>query len=190
MSTRARVLIIGNCVSHEVQKVRTANDGHAKAKDVLKSLLVQRITERTVRFIGEEAQYGHETIAETLKTRKDGWINMDMPMQERDAAGIAEEQRDRGCIPRYVGEEARCQLTENGYEQSVGNGWIQLIPRLPSDEIREQYMFDRVVENFNSVDSILLLCGVLHSQALAAKFGEAGFEVELEFWKLKNADST
>lgn len=182
MSTGARVLVIGNCVGHEVQKVRTADDRHSEAKDALKSLLMQRISERAVQFIGEETQYGHKTIAEALKTRKDGWINIDMPMPKREAEGIAEEQRNRGCIPSYVGVEARCQLTENGYEQSVGDGWIQLIPRLPSDEIRERYMFNQVMDNFNKADSVLVLCGVLHSQKLASKFREAGFEVDLEFW--------
>lgn len=184
MSAHAKVLIVGNRVGHEVQKIRTPDDRHAAAKDALKALLAQRIAQRAVQFIGEETQYGYETIAETLKTREKGWINIDMPMQEREAVGIAEEQRNRGCIPSYVGEEARCQLTEDGYEQSVGDGWIQLVPRLASDEVREQYMFEQVTNNLEKADSILILCGVLHSQALGSKFRQAGFEVEIEFWNL------
>ena len=62
-------------------------------KDEFEALLRRRIAERDVQFIGEEAKFGVRTIAQSLGPRRE---NIDMPVAEREARGIAEEQRRRG----------------------------------------------------------------------------------------------
>ncbi|MGD0569946.1 MAG: hypothetical protein ABSA78_16215 [Candidatus Sulfotelmatobacter sp.] len=179
------VLIIANGSGHDTQSVQYADDS-AAGKDLkaeFETLLKRRIAERGVQFIGEEAKSGVQTIAQFLGPRRE---NIDMCVAEREARGIAEEQRGRTTEPRYLGEDACSGLTEDGYQKEVGNGWVLVTHRLPSDEVREQYMFDRVMQEVGDADSVLVVCGISHSRQLAEKFRhEAGNVVEIEYWEPK-----
>jgi hypothetical protein len=179
------ILVLGNGSGHDTQSVQSADDTAANKalKAEFEALLKRRIAERGVQFIGEEAKFGVRTIAQFLGPRRE---NIDMCVAEREARGIAEEQKGRTYEPRYLGEDACTQLTEDGYQRGVGNGWVLITHRLPSDEIREQYMFDRVMQEVGDAESVLVVCGIAHSRQLAERFRhEAGNVVEIEYWEPK-----
>jgi hypothetical protein len=178
-----QVLIIGNGAGHDAQSVPSFDDDTAgKAlKTEFGALLKHRIEERGVQFIGEEAKFGIRTIAQLLGPRRE---NIDMPVEERGARGIAEDQRRRTHEPRYLGEDARTQLIEDCYQKEVGDGWVLRTHRVPSDEIREQYMFDRVMQEAKDAERVLIICGILHSRQLAERFRQKpGNVVEIEYWE-------
>jgi hypothetical protein len=176
---------LGNGSGHDTQGVQSADDAAAdKAlKAGFEALLSRRIAERDVQFIGEEAKFGVRTIAQSLGPRRE---NIDMPMAEREARGIAEEQKCRACVPMYLGEDASTGLTEDGYQKEVGGGWVLITHRVPSDEIREQYMFDKVMQEADGAESVLVICGISHSRQLAERFRQnASNVVEIEYWEPK-----
>lgn len=177
-----RVLILANRVGHEVQKLHCAEDDSTRAglKQQFEELLRRRIAERGVQFIGEEADFDFTTTAQSLGIPR---ANIDMPEAERVKRGIAEEQRRRIRVPSYLGSDARTGLTTEGYQRDLGNGWVELEPRLPSDTIREEYMFDRVLEEAGNAQSIIVICGILHSEELAKRFRvNDSSTVEVEPW--------
>jgi hypothetical protein len=180
MSVR-RLLIVGNRVGHDIQRIVLDSSDKLKAqKQEFREMLRKRIDERHTQFIGEEASYKWEgTTAQTLGVR---WTNIDMPMDERERRGILEEQMQRRRVPSYLGDQARTVLLEEGYQRDVGNGWAELEVRVPSDVIREQFMFDRVQENAGDADRIVVICGIIHSEKLAERFRDTGAQVEVEIW--------
>jgi hypothetical protein len=178
-----RILIIGNGVGHDVQEVHAADDDIVRraSKTEFEGLVRRRITERGVQFIGEEARFGVRTIAQSLGPR---WANIDMPLAEREARSVAEEQRKRTPIPMYLGENAATGLTDEGYQRDLGDGWVQIDHRVPSDEVREQYMFDKVMQGVRGTESVIVICGSLHSKQLGDRFqSDPGNAVEVELWE-------
>lgn len=176
-----RVLIVGNRVGHDVQRIVLDDNDKLKAqKQEYGEMLRKRIEKKGIQFIGEEASHKWEaTTAQNLGIRR---VNIDMPMEERESRGIAEEQRQRSRIPSYLGDQARNVLLEEGYQRNVGDGWVELEPRLPSDVAREQSMFDKVQEHAGDADSILVICGIIHCEKLAERFRGIGAQVEVEIW--------
>jgi type II secretory pathway component HofQ len=81
-----------------VQEVPTADDDAAlrEARTEFEDLVKRQIAKRSVQFIGEEARYGVRTIAQSLGPRRK---NIDMPLAEREARGIVEEQKNRHWQP-------------------------------------------------------------------------------------------
>jgi hypothetical protein len=175
------ILILANRVGHEVQRLVLDDGDKLRAqKQDFGEMLRRRIEERGIQFIGEEASHRWDTTtARTLGVR---WANIDMPMDERERRGIAEEQKKRIRVPSYVGDQARTVLLEDGYQRDVGDGWVELEVRLPSDVTREQFMFDSLQENIGNADSILVICGIIHSNQLAERLRQLGAKVELEIW--------
>lgn len=176
-----RVLILANRVGHEIQRpVLQDGDALQVRKKEFEEILRRTVEQRGIQFIGEEASYKWETTtARTLGVRCE---NIDMPMEERERRGIEKEQQQRIRVPSYLGDQATTVLLEEGYQRDVGNGWVELEVRLPSDEIREQFMFDRVQQNVGGADSILVICGIIHSEKLGERFREIGAQVEVEIW--------
>jgi hypothetical protein len=79
--------------------------------------------------------------------------------------------------------DARTGLTTEGYVRDVGNGCLELEPRLPSDAIREEYMFERVLNEAGDAQSVVVICGILHSHELAKRFRSSeSNKVEVEPW--------
>jgi hypothetical protein len=176
-----KILIIANRVGHETQRpVLQGDDKLGVQKSEFREMLRRKLDERRIEFVGEEASHKWETT--TAKTLGVRWKNIDMPMEERERRGILEEQQQRFRVPSYLGDQARTALLEDGYQRDVGNGWVELEPRLSSDVVREQFMFDRVQEHRQDADRILLICGIIHSEKLAERFRQLGAEVEVEVW--------
>lgn len=176
-----KVLVLTNCVGHEIQcPVFDAADKLGAEKKQFGEMLRKTVEQQRVQFIGEEASYAWET----TMARELGvcWKNIDMPLDERKRRGIFEEQQQRGCVPKYLGRDAKTKLLDEGYQQDVGDGWVQLQPRLPSDAIREQFMFDSVQQNAGGKDSVLVICGIMHGEKLAERFRQTGAAVEVQNW--------
>jgi hypothetical protein len=176
-----RILVLANRVGHEIQRpVVQSGDTLEIQKKQFGELLRRKVEERQIQFIGEEASHKWgTTTARTLGVR---WENIDMPMEERERRGILEEQQQRNRVPSYLGDQAKTVLLEEGYQRDVGNGWVELEVRLPSDVDREQFMFDRVQENIGDADSVLVICGIIHSEQMAERFRGIGARVEVEVW--------
>jgi hypothetical protein len=175
------VLVIGNGVGHQVQELQIENDRLAVEKQRFELFLRKRISQYGVEFIAEETKPNCETIAKHLGLL---WAGIDMPQHIREERGIAKEQDSRCRIPSFLGEEAKTQLDDAGYQIDLKNGWVELEPRVASDEIREDYMFDRTLREAGNTKSIILICGIIHSVKLAERFRSAhANHVEVELWE-------
>lgn len=160
-----RVLIVG--VFHNLQgkKSNADPDQVQRAKDGLKSLLREAIESRQVEFIGEESKQGVETVAKQLadqRSPKIPWANIDMTDDETRAAGIPDASA-RNAKRRCFDEDAMT------FKEC----------RIPEDEIRERSFIDKIKEESRNADSILVVCGHGHVEALRAKFQELGDRVEV-----------
>jgi hypothetical protein len=95
-----------------------------------------------------------ESIAQRIVKEQDGlrWYNVDMTKEEKQAAGILEEQCAR-------------PASKDG-----------VVFRLPSDDVREDAWVDKLL-NFGS-GTTLVICGYLHCQSLAVKLRHKGCAVD------------
>jgi len=105
--------------------------------------------------IGEE--YGKKMQEPTIAKRVAddaglGWFNIDMSIEEREAADILEDQRSRP-----ISTETVCY-------------------RVSSDEIREEEWVRRLTDG--GPGTVIVVCGYLHSGALAAKLRLKGHAVD------------
>lgn len=147
-------------IDHELQLARNASDS-AKIraqKDELEDLLMAEIPKRKVRFIAEESKLGKVTIASALataSTRRIPWENIDMSETERDKAGITEALRRRP-----------------GHPNETMETWIEC--RIPEDEIREDFFIERTFQVAGDAESILMLLGDMHVDAVSEKLEAMG----------------
>jgi len=91
-----------------------------------------------------------------------------MQEQIRKDMGIYEEQMNR--VPVQQAGKVETHYEPGGFYLDLKNGSHLFCPRVPSDAIREQYMFERAVEGSGEASSILVLCGNFHVQELARRF--------------------
>jgi hypothetical protein len=77
------------------------------------------------------------------------WYNIDMTKEEKQKAGILEEQRNR--------------------PQVQGN----VVFRVPSDEVREKFWIEKLTTPARS-GTTLVICGYLHEESLVKKLKEHG----------------
>jgi hypothetical protein len=151
------VLVIG--LNHQIQPVRqailTLDEDllrfEVDQKEAYTQTLCREITSRGVKLVGEETFHGVESIAERAARRLGiRYANIDMPPAERQARNIPRNYSDKGS-PYLKEQKAR---------------WHRE---------REMYMFERVLAEVRDADSILIVCGREHSEALARLFREAGY---------------
>ena len=122
-------------------------------KERFDQLLREQVHERGIQFIGEEARYGDESIAE----RMCGQVNCRYKNIE-----MTTEERQRRNIPA-------------GYYED---------PNLPDDEKarcnreREGYMSNMAIRGAGEAESILLICGRIHTEPIAARLEGLGHSVE------------
>lgn len=158
-----KVLIVGVFHNHQGKKSSADSDEVQLAKDALESLVREAIESRQVKFIGEESKHGLETVAKQLADQQEiRWVNIDMTDDEARAAGIADasaRNEKRRCFDEDTVTFKEC--------------------RIPEDEIRERFFIDKINEESGNADSVLIVCGHGHVEALRAKFGERGEQVEV-----------
>jgi hypothetical protein len=151
-------------IDHGLQLARDTNDS-AKTqalKQQLEDLLMSGVPERAVRFIAEESKVNEITIASLLADASDPkipWINIFMTDAERAAVGITEAYKKRPGHP----------------DEDTMQTWIEY--RVPQDEIREDFFVERTLQEFGGAQSILMLLGDLHVDAVGEKLTELGHNV-------------
>ena len=131
-------------------------------KDRLEALLLSEIPNRKVQFIAEESKIGKTTIASALAIASNPsipWRNISMTEAERDAAGITEALKNRPGHPDYETMER----------------WIE--SRIPEDEIREGFFIDQTLRGAGDAQSILMLVGDMHVDAVSEKLRQMGHSV-------------
>jgi hypothetical protein len=151
-------------IDHELQLVHDANDPPKRKnqKDRLTALLSAEIPKRKVGFIAEESKIGKHTIAAMLASASDPvipWKNISMTDAERDEAEITEALRNRPGHPDYETMET----------------WIE--SRIPEDEIREDFFVKQTLSSAGIAESILMLLGDMHVDAIAEKLTKIGHHV-------------
>ena len=151
-------------IDHKLQLTRRPDDSPKlrEDKDKLEAILKSGIPARGIQFIGEEAKQGEQTIAMDLGRLRDpaiAWNNIDMTNAERDAAGISEALKHRPGHP----------------DHQTMSYWIEC--RIPEDEVREDYFISQALRHAGQAQSILMLIGDLHVDAVAGKLERMGHYV-------------
>jgi hypothetical protein len=159
------ILIVA--IDHELQKVKRVHEARERAvrKDQLEALLKQEIAERNVEFISEESDPNALTIAHQLADARKPripWKNICMSEDERRKAGIYEALKNRP-TDFGLGEDGDTVLIER---------------RIPEDEIYEASLIEQTKKGAGGAQSILIVCGDLHVDALKEKLERQGHHVD------------
>ena len=97
---------------------------------------------------------GTSSVAQRLaKDHQLHWYNLDMTTQEKQSAGILEEQMNR---PGMFQETVTC--------------------RVPSDDIREEAWVDKLIAAASG--TTLVICGYLHFESVVQKLRARGHKVD------------
>lgn len=158
------ILIIA--IDHELQKVKGLYERGERAvrKDQLEALLKQEIAERNVEFISEESDPNAITIAQQLAVAhkpRISWKNISMDDDARKKAGIYEALKHR-------------PMSIEGMEDGRP---VQIEHRIPEDEVYETYLIEQTKQGAGGAQSILIICGDLHVDALKEKLEKEGHRV-------------
>lgn len=150
-------------IDHGLQLERDASDSPERMaqKDQLEALLGAEIPKRKVRFIAEESKIGKATIASVLASTSRPqvpWKNISMTDAERDAAGVTVALKNR---PGHPDDETMT--------------WIEC--RVPEDDIREDFFIEQTLQGAGDAQSILMLLGDMHVDAVAEKLAKMGHRV-------------
>jgi hypothetical protein len=157
------ILIIA--IDHGLQLTRELTDSPqlASQKDKLEALLKSEIRKRGIRLISEEADPNKKTIASTLADGAEPpipWKSIMMSNEERTAAGIKEALENR---PGYPDHETM-------------SFWIEI--RIPEDVVRESFFIEQTLLAANGLESILMLLGDAHVEAVAERLTKSGHRVK------------
>ena len=168
------VLVFG--IDHEIQMVDAWRSAAMKA--AYRALLTSKIQQNGIQFIGEEAPPAGQTVAHSLTAElalPRPWRNIDVPEQARRDAGIYDEQTERVSVrqPGIV----QTHFAPGGFYLDLKNGSHEFCPRVPSDDVKEGYMIARALEGAGEAGNIMILCGNLHVEGLAERFGIHGDNV-------------
>jgi hypothetical protein len=159
-----RILILG--INHQIQRPFGSSSKTCVAfvqgqKDHFVDLLHEQIQKYQIRFVGEEANRAEESVVKNVcKEENCCYVNIEM---------TAEERALRKIPTRYNEDDA---LSET--EKAKGN------------REREQCMVEQVLTNAQDSDNILVICGSMHSDALADRFRTVGHSVEVDDLRKKS----
>src|SRR5713226_5979784 len=157
------ILIIS--IDHVVQRVRRIFElpRTATLKTQLEALIRHEIAGRGIQFISEEADPRIRTIAQEIANVAQPpipWKNIVMTEQERRDAGILEALQNRRVDKR-----------------STRFGYIEIEYRNAADDVRENFFMAETIKGAETAQNALVLCGDMHTGALAAKFRAKGHTV-------------
>jgi hypothetical protein len=129
---------------------------HSEAglKGLLQAWMAIRFTE-PLTAVAEEfhENIGTTSVAQELaQDRRLTWFNIDMTTEEKQAAGILEEQRNRPAPQENVSY------------------------RIPSDEIREDAWVEKLING--ETGTIIVVCGYAHFESLVEKLRARGHAVD------------
>ena len=155
-----RILIIA--VNHQIQSAQIksgSTDGRLEIferdqKERFGELLRNQIRARRIEFIGEEARHGEETIAQRV-CQQEGCrpaTNIDMTRAQREDRSIPPGYHEDTSMPQA--EKDRCNRE------------------------REAHMVSRVLAEAGNADSIAVICGRFHAEAIAHQLSKLGHSVD------------
>jgi hypothetical protein len=155
------ILIVS--IDHQLQLAKKPNDSPElnAQKTRLEDLLRQQLMEKRIQLIAEESDRAQNTIAYLLAREQEPeicWKNIVMTPEERTAAGIKDALLKR---PGFLDQEK--------------NVWIEA--RIPEDDVREDFFITEILAAAAGAESILLLLGDMHVDAVAKKLTEKGHRV-------------
>ena len=154
-----QILIIG--VNHQIQPAQIlsmSTNGKLEAfereqKETFGSFVRSKILERGAQFIAEEARHGQETVIQRLCTLNNWrYANIEMTPEERATGDIPPGYNEDQSLPDT--EKARCHRE------------------------REEYMFERILAEAGDAESLLIICGRVHTAPLADRLREPGHSVD------------
>jgi hypothetical protein len=121
---------------------------------LIRAFLQERYIEPLQAIAEEYSEDLGQSIAQRIAKEHGGlrWYNVDMTKQEKQVAGILDEQFSR---PK----------PKDG-----------VVFRLPSDDVREDAWIDKLLNSGSG--TTLVICGYLHSQSLARKLQQKGCTVD------------
>jgi hypothetical protein len=125
------------------------------------------IGSRKVDSICEESDPCHLSIAQQEGFMHDPripWKNINMTSQQRLEADIWEALLYRPYDTEFINDHTA----------------IRIEYRIPEDDVREEFFKDEILKTASETGakSLLVLCGDMHTEALATKLGGAGHEVQ------------
>ena len=124
-----------------------------RVKEAFAQFLHELICERGIELVAEEARHGEESIALRLCADQNWrYENIEMFPEERRQRNIPRDYADNPNPPKE--EKERCNRE------------------------REQYMCDKVLREGGQLSRILVICGRLHTEPIAALFRRQGHQVE------------
>lgn len=155
-----RVLIIA--VNHQIQSAGIKSmsmDGRLEAfereqKEKFGQLLREQIHKRGIQFVGEEARHADDTVAQRV-CQQEGCRraeNIDMTPEERKARNIPPGYNEDVNLPNA--EKDRC------------------------NKEREAHMVGKAQAEVGNAESIALICGRLHADAIVDQLSQAGHCVD------------
>ncbi len=129
-------------------------------QELLKNEITGLLKANNVTLIGDEVNESKtsifESLAETLRVR---YVKIDMPSEQRQS---------QKCSGDYSHPVSECDFPSTAE-------WNADVARC--HELREEYMFNRVMKDHRSGDRVLVLCGLIHQEPLARRFRSVTKEV-------------
>jgi hypothetical protein len=125
--------------------------------------LRDEIEKHGVKEIFEEAPQTKKSIAYRLSLENGfqlPWHNIDMDSDQRRAAGIWDALQNRPSRP------------DDDMLRSIER-------RIPEDTIREDFLVEQILHKYNYADSVLIVLGDMHVQAVAEKLRAAVHSVDI-----------
>jgi hypothetical protein len=153
------VLVLG--LNHQIQPAVIkggSTDGSIEAfersqKQSFGKLVQRLIRERGVQFVGEESKHGEETVTEQVCNGICRYCVIEMPREERERRNIPFNYNENPDLSEAEKSRYHCE--------------------------REIYMCDKAMLEAAGLSSILIICGRLHSDAIACELRARGHEVEV-----------
>jgi hypothetical protein len=161
-----KVVIVGVFHNEQSDKRDADTPELRSAKDALEELIRSVVESRGIRFIGEEAKGGIDTIAKRIAEQSDAkipWVNIDMTDEEERRQGI------------HDGLQARpfdTDFDDNGR-------LVRKYYRIPEDETRESFFVEKTKKEAANAGTVLVICGHCHVEALQQKFTVTGCHAEV-----------
>jgi hypothetical protein len=158
-------LLMVSVDDHAVQVAEAETDTTQlrAAKRALKERLLSLLGEEEISVILEEWPRPEMTIARDIAGDRQpamSWHNIDMTDDERRAAGIFDEQRNR---PGHADWS------------DMPPSWIR--DRVPSDAVREDFFANRIIEASEGSGTAVVLLGIDHVLPVAEKLRAMGHTV-------------
>ena len=157
-----RIVIVG--INHQVQRVKIGSWGsdgkpqqfEREQKEAYRELVRSEIRQVAAEFLAEETRHGEEsTTRQVCEQENCRYENVEMLPEEREARGIPP-----------------------GYNEDFPD--MPEVDKVRFNREREEYMAAKTIAEANGAESVVLICGSFHKEALAELFCKDGHSVAVK----------